>query len=63
MKVVVDMTECIGSGMCTTIAPTVFELDDEGNLRLLKQEIAEDEISSVGDAVACCPMDALALAD
>lgn len=61
MKVVVDMEMCIGSGMCTTIAPTVFDLDDAGELILLKDEVADDtdEARLVRDAVACCPVEAI----
>jgi len=62
MKVVVDMETCIGSGMCTTIAPTVFALDDQGVLVLLKADIPDDseEAGLVRDACFCCPVEAIA---
>jgi ferredoxin len=50
--------------MCLSMAPTVFELDDDGNLLLLHgDELAESEVGPVRDAVACCPTEALELLD
>lgn len=60
--VAVDFDVCIGSGMCTTIAPTVFELDDAGDMRLLQDVVAGDEVDAVADAIACCPVEAIAFA-
>ena len=61
MKVLVNMEKCIGSGMCTIISPSVFRLDDDGSLIILKNQAAEEEIESVKDAVACCPVGAIRL--
>lgn len=65
MKVVVDKTRCVGSGMCTSIAPTFFDLDDDGSL-VVKNDGEVDPsdaqaVTAVEDAVACCPMEALRL--
>jgi ferredoxin len=57
----VDMKKCICSGMCTTIAPDVFRLDDDGKLVVLRRNLAGDEIGAVRDAVACCPVEAISL--
>lgn len=60
MRVEVDISVCIGSGMCTTIAPTVFELDAGKVVTLLKAEIEDgDEAELVADAIACCPVEAI----
>ncbi len=64
MKIVVDRELCIGSGMCTTIAPSVFELSPEGELVLIHgDELEPSEIAAVEDAVACCPVEALLVRD
>lgn len=62
MKIKVDYTRCIGAGMCTSIAPTLFELDDDGKL-ILRRELTmnDEEASAVRDAVACCPAEALSI--
>lgn len=59
MRVVVDWDRCIGSGMCTTIAPALFDLDDDGAMIVVKERPGPDEERSLADAVACCPVNAL----
>lgn len=62
MRVVVDRDRCVGSGMCTSIAPGVFELDDVGGLVLKRDEVADEaDQAAVNDAVACCPVEALSV--
>lgn len=59
MKVVVDYAKCTGLGICESVAPDFFEVNDEGKLEQLKQDISEDELQSVEEAVAGCPTGAL----
>jgi ferredoxin len=63
MKAIVDRGKCIGAGMCTTIAPSLFELDNEGALVVLSEQPATDEERALLDAVACCPVSALSTTD
>jgi len=63
MKVAVDRKRCIASGMCTSIAPELFELDD-GILVLRRGGMIDDsDLDAVSDAVACCPVEALRLCE
>ena len=59
MKVVVDFAKCTGLGICESVAPEFFEVNDEGALELLKEDITDDELQSVEEAVAGCPTEAL----
>lgn len=61
MKVVVDHAKCTGLGICESIAPDVFEVDDAGDLVLLREDVGDDELQLVEDAVAGCPTEALRL--
>lgn len=61
MKIVVDRDKCMNSGMCTQAAPKIFDMDEDGILIVLKEEIPEEEQLAVEDAVACCPLSALHL--
>jgi ferredoxin len=61
-RVVVDRDRCVGSGSCEALAPSVFEVDDDGVLALLRPEPADDELPEVRDAVQACPTRALTLA-
>jgi ferredoxin len=59
MKVIVDFAKCTGLGICESMAPEIFEVNDEGRLVLVKEDIADDELQSVEEAVAGCPTAAL----
>jgi len=61
MKVKVDSAKCTGIGLCEMTAPTVYELGDDGQSHLLKEEPSADEISAVQEAVANCPTGALSI--
>lgn len=62
MRVVVNWALCDGNGNCAREAPEVFELDDDDNLRLLKEEVEPAEEARVVAAVRVCPKSALSIA-
>lgn len=63
MKIAVDRDKCAGLGICESLAPRYFEVDDDGALGL-KHDILEDgDLSDVEDAVAGCPTEALGLVE
>lgn len=39
-RIVVDVDRCEGHGLCEQTAPEVFRLDDEGDLHLIREEVA-----------------------
>ncbi len=59
----VDRERCVASGVCESLAPEVFEIDDEGVLQVHQDEPAADALDGVRDAVQSCPARALALAE
>ncbi|WP_216913231.1 ferredoxin [Nocardia sp. NBC_01377] len=61
MKVIVDWGLCDGNGVCAIEAPTVFEIDDDDELQLLKDEISDVERGAVDSAIRVCPKRALRL--
>ena len=63
MKVTVDFTKCTGLGICESLAPELFEVNESGELVLLKEHIDPDEIQSVEEAVAGCPTEALRIVE
>jgi ferredoxin len=62
MKIEVDRKKCTGLGICESLAPTFFEVDDSGDLLLLKEDINPDELAEIEEAVAACPTEALRIA-
>lgn len=63
MRIVVDWDKCTGMGMCESLAPEVFEVDDDGSLILHAEHVAEGQEADVREAVAACPTEALSLSD
>jgi ferredoxin len=61
MKVKVDRTKCSGIGLCEMTAPMVYEVGDEGQSHVLKEEPSADEMPLVEEAIANCPTGALSI--
>ncbi|MFJ9565199.1 ferredoxin [Streptomyces fuscichromogenes] len=62
MKIVADTPSCVGAGMCTNVAPAVFDIDaDSGLVRVLAEggDVPGSEEGAVSDAIALCPAQAL----
>ena len=61
MRIVLDRAKCTGIGICESFAPTVFEVDDNGELLVLAAEVPEGALDEVTEAVEGCPAMALRL--
>ncbi len=58
MKAYVDQDVCIGCGMCTSLAPDVFQMNGEGKA----EAYAESDGTNDSDVQSCidgCPVDAI----
>lgn len=62
-KVAVDRDACIGDGICASLCPDVFELDDEGKSKVIKEEIGDDLYDCVKEAVDSCPVSCITLTE
>ncbi|MBO0819889.1 MAG: ferredoxin [Nocardiopsaceae bacterium] len=60
MKIIPDWDRCESNGVCVSIAPEVFDLDDDDNLQI-DESAAPAVIEKVRQAVAGCPRSALTL--
>ncbi len=59
MKICVDYGKCTGLGICESLAPDYFEVNDAGDLVLLKEDVSEEDLQGIEEAVAGCPTEAL----
>lgn len=62
MNLVLDRPRCEGHGLCEEAAPTLMHLDDEGELVLDVDSVAEADVAAAQSAVRVCPVAALRLA-
>lgn len=53
MKAVIDIDACIGCGVCESIDPEVFQLQDDGKAHILKEDGDEAKIK---DSIDQCPV-------
>jgi ferredoxin len=63
VKVVVDRVKCTGLGICEAKAPNVFEIDEDGALLVLDENVAPDQVTQVKAAADACPTRALSLVE
>lgn len=61
IRIVVDYDLCASTGMCTSFAPEIFELQADGTLLLLKEHATAETIDAVQGAVDGCPVEAISL--
>ncbi|MBK1787308.1 ferredoxin [Prauserella cavernicola] len=60
MRITVDRNKCTGLGICESLAPDVFEINDDGEL-VLTAEVPDGQLDDVEAAVSGCPTEALRL--
>ena len=63
MKVTVDDQRCRGHGVCVTICPEVFALNDDGYAEVQMAEVANELDADVQEAVDSCPEQAISKND
>ncbi len=61
MRVAIDQQKCVGAGQCVFAAPEVFDQRDEDAIVvLLDDDPPESERANISDAIAACPVAAIA---
>ncbi|WP_255348942.1 MULTISPECIES: ferredoxin [Mycobacterium] len=60
-RITIDSGKCQGHGRCVLIAPTHFDMDDDGFGKVLDDEAGSSP--DVDEAVFSCPENAIRLSD
>ena len=63
MKVKVDFDLCESNAMCEALAPDHFQVDDDDFLQILDENVTEEQLAIVEQAVASCPKSAISLVE
>lgn len=61
MKATVDREACISCGLCATLCPNVFEMDEESIAIVKVEDIAPEDEADAQNATDSCPVSAIAL--
>ena len=61
MKIVVDKTKCSSIGLCEATAPDIFEIQADGALHIVMDDIPEDRRHELEQACENCPTQALSI--
>lgn len=59
MKAHVDKDTCIGCGLCTSICPEVFSMDDDGKAVAISGDVPTDNQDAAKEAEESCPVSAI----
>lgn len=63
MKPSVDPDLCIGCGLCNSICPEVFEMNDDGLAEAIVDQVPEDKLKEAEESRDGCPTSAISLDD
>ena len=59
MRVSVDFDLCESNGVCESLAPQIFHLDDDDFLQVAEGDVPPDQEDDVQLAVRSCPRQAI----
>lgn len=59
MKVKVDPELCIACGACISLAPEVYDWDDDGKAKAIAAEVPSDKEGEAKEALESCPTEAI----
>lgn len=55
----VDKDLCIGCGLCPSISPEVFSMEDDGKAEVIVPEVPNNSEAQAKEAEAGCPVNAI----
>ena len=61
MNASVDKDTCIGCGLCPSICPDVFEVDDDGKAVAKTNPVPAGHEDDAKDAESSCPVNAISV--
>lgn len=61
MKANVDKEACIGCGLCPSISPEVFEMQDDGKAGVIGNKVPTEAESTAKESEESCPVNAISV--
>ena len=63
MKVILNVDLCTGHGRCYSLAPSVFDCDEQGHSVVLVGDVEGDLLTQARIAVSSCPEGAISVVE
>lgn len=60
-RVLLDRDRCTGLGLCEALAEHIFQIQSDGTLAVVDQDIESGDVDAVRQACESCPTEALRL--
>lgn len=61
MKAHVDKDVCIGCGLCPSICPEVFDMDDDGKAKAIVDVVPAENEGGAKEGAESCPVNAISV--
>lgn len=61
LKAFVDKDKCIGCGLCESLCPDIFKIEDDGLAVAIDEELSDSDLDCAKDAEAQCPVEAISV--
>lgn len=61
MKANVDKDTCIGCGLCPSVCPEVFDMEDDGKAGVVVDSVPAGAEDSAKEAESSCPVNAISV--
>jgi ferredoxin len=59
LKIHVDPDLCIACGACISLAPEVYDWDEDGKAKAIAEEVPDDKESEAKEGLESCPTEAI----
>lgn len=60
-KLKVNKSKCIGCGMCIGQNPDYFTFDDDGQSKVIKEEVKAEDKNNILQSIDMCPTEAIVI--
>lgn len=61
MKAMLEKEGCIACGLCASLCPEVFQMENDGKAGVIQEDVPDNVLGSAKEAEENCPVSVIAL--